>query len=223
MSFLTDNSTQLSSFTVASNFSIQTALFTDCDSNLSLPSNLYVSGAIFGSGTGISNINYNGLLNKPDLSVYATNNNLNSFSTYAALFITNEHIYSLALYNNLYSISSAHQLSINNLQSTSTTILGYVNSISSSHQLSINNLQTTSTTILGYVNSISSAHQLSITNIQSTSTTIFNKTSFSGLYVTGGSVFQGASTHLSTLNISGDTTMNNAEKKSLRSLLLNIE
>ena len=71
------------------------------------------------------------VINTPNLSVYATNTNLNSLSTNATL-------------------------SINNLNSTSTTILGIVNG----HTTSISNLNATSTTILGNLNSLSTQSYL---------------------------------------------------------------
>ena len=61
-------------------------------------SSLNVSGNIIRSGTSLTNLNYNAITNKPDLSVYASNSILNSFST-------------------------ASMLAINNLNATSTTLL----------------------------------------------------------------------------------------------------
>ena len=55
-------------------------------------------GNIIGSGTALTSLNYNVITNKPDLSVYASNTILNSFST-------------------------APMLGINNLNATSTTLL----------------------------------------------------------------------------------------------------
>ncbi len=48
-----------------------------------------VSGNIIGSGTALSNLNYNSITNKPDLTGYATNTNLNSISTFSELNISN--------------------------------------------------------------------------------------------------------------------------------------
>ena len=48
-----------------------------------------VVGNIIGSGTALTNLNYNAITNKPDLTVYATNTNLNTISTFSALNISN--------------------------------------------------------------------------------------------------------------------------------------
>ena len=53
---------------------------------------------MIGSGTALTNLNYNAITNKPDLSVYAQNTILNSYST-------------------------SSMLAINKLNSTSTTLL----------------------------------------------------------------------------------------------------
>jgi hypothetical protein len=53
-------------------------------------------------------------------------------------------------------------------------------------------------------NSLSTFSTLSINNLKATSTEIFNKTNFTNLYVSG------ASTLSSSLNVSGNTTLNNA-------------
>jgi len=52
-----------------------------------LLSSLNVVGNIIGSGTALTNLNYNAITNKPDLTVYATNTNLNSLSQYSTLNI----------------------------------------------------------------------------------------------------------------------------------------
>jgi hypothetical protein len=44
-------------------------------------SSLNIAGNIIGNGTALSNLNYNAIINKPDLTGYATNTNLNSLST----------------------------------------------------------------------------------------------------------------------------------------------
>ena len=106
------------------------------------------------------------------------------------------------------SFSAQAQLLINDLNVTSTTIFNNLNSFSTAAQLSINNLNVTSTSIFNNLNSFSTSAQLSINNLNATSTTIFNKTLFSELYVVGGSTFQGATTCLSTLNISGASLLN---------------
>jgi hypothetical protein len=55
-----------------------------------LVSSLNVVGNIIGSGTALTNLNYNAILNKPDLSGYALTTNLNSFSTTSILSINNK-------------------------------------------------------------------------------------------------------------------------------------
>ena len=97
---------------------------------------------LYGNGTGLTHIQYTNIdgkptnfqsdynstvINTPNLSVYATNTNLNSLST-------------------------SSTLSINNINATSKTILGNLNSLSTSSILSINNINATSTTLLGLVN-----------------------------------------------------------------------
>ncbi len=62
------------------------------------------------------------VINKPDLSVYATNTNLNNISTNSKLSINN------------------HTTSISNLNTTSTTIFNNLNSLSSYSYLNINNI-----------------------------------------------------------------------------------
>jgi hypothetical protein len=89
MSFTNDDSVQLGYISTPTTFSQQQLLFSDTSSNVTVKTNLYVGGAMFGSGTGISNINYNGLLNKPDLTIYSTSINLNSLSTSSILSINN--------------------------------------------------------------------------------------------------------------------------------------
>jgi hypothetical protein len=47
-------------------------------SNVTCNSSLNVIGNIIGSGTALTNLNYNAITNKPDLTQYATNTNLNN-------------------------------------------------------------------------------------------------------------------------------------------------
>ena len=42
-------------------------------------SSLNVQGNIIGNGTAITNLNYNAIIDKPDLTGYALNTNLNNF------------------------------------------------------------------------------------------------------------------------------------------------
>ena len=85
-----NSSTFQSSLFVSGNTTLNNA--TTCMSSLN------VAGNIIGSGTALTNLNYNSITNKPDLTVYATNTILNSYST-------------------------SSMLAINNLNSTSTTLL----------------------------------------------------------------------------------------------------
>jgi hypothetical protein len=55
-----------------------------------LVSSLNVVGNIIGSGAALTNLNYNAIPNKPDLSGYALTNNLNNISTSAILLINNK-------------------------------------------------------------------------------------------------------------------------------------
>ena len=113
-------------------------------------STLNIGGHIIGSGTGLTNLIYGNIINKPDLASTA---NLDSLST------------------------------------TST--------------LNISNLQSTSTTIFNNLNSLSTYSNLNISNLQSTSTSLLNKTNFTNLLVSSSSTF------LSSLNVSGTTSLNN--------------
>jgi len=181
-----------------------------------LLSSLNITGNIIGSGTALTNLNYNAITNRPDLSGYAINTNLNSLSTSSTLSINNLNNTSTTIFNNLNSLSTNSMLSINNLNNTSTTIFNNLNSLSTNSTLSINNLNNTSTTIFNNLNSLSTNSILSINNLNNTSTTIFNnlnslstnstlsinnlnnKTNFTNLLVSN------ASTLLSSLNITGN-------------------
>ena len=118
---------------------------------------------LYGNGTGLTNIGYNNVIykpnnfpsdwlttvsNRPDLTVYATNSNLNSLSTNSILNINNLQSTSTTIFNNLNSFSTNSRLLISNLNATSTTIFNNLNSLSTNSSLSINNLNNTSTTIL---------------------------------------------------------------------------
>ena len=112
--------------------------------------------------------------------------------------------YIYAYNTSLSNLSTYTKLNIDNLNATSTTILGNLNSLSTNSILSINNLNATSTTTFNNLNSLSTNSILSINNLNATSTSIFNKTNFTNLYVSN------ASTLLSSLNVSGTTTLNSA-------------
>jgi hypothetical protein len=62
-------------------------------------SNLTVVGNIIGSGTALTNLNYNAITNKPDLSVYATSANLSIISNNKQDTYTSEREYPPKLYN----------------------------------------------------------------------------------------------------------------------------
>ncbi len=72
-----------------------------------------VSGNIIDSGTALTNLNYNAMTNKPDLTQYATSANLNSLSTNSILSINNlNSTSSTSIFNHLNSLSQASTLSI---------------------------------------------------------------------------------------------------------------
>ena len=60
------------------------------------------------------NLNYTSILNPPNLTVYASNINLNSISTQTYLDIPNIKTTSTTIFNNLNSLSTNSILSINN-------------------------------------------------------------------------------------------------------------
>ena len=68
-------------------------------SNATCMSSLNIAGNIIGNGTALSNLNYNAITNKPDLTGYATNTNLNSLSTNSILSINNLNATSTSLLN----------------------------------------------------------------------------------------------------------------------------
>ena len=85
-------------------------------------SSLNVQGNIIGSGTAITNLNYNAIINKPDLTGYAINTNIDSLSSSSFLAINNLNTSSSILLNNLNSFSTSSILAINNLNATSSTL-----------------------------------------------------------------------------------------------------
>ena len=76
---------------------------------------------LIGNATGLTNLNYNAILNKPDISIYATTTS-----------ISNLNISTSTLFNNYNTTSTL----ISNLNTTSTSLLGFINS----HTTSISNL-----------------------------------------------------------------------------------
>ena len=130
--FTYDNSTQLS-YTPAISFSYNTISTPEVNfhgtSGIYNPSNNVIkmftnnidaltidsNQCLYGNGTGLTNIGYNNVINKPnnfpsdwlttvsnrpDLTVYATNNNLNSLSTNSILNINNLQSTSTTIFNN---------------------------------------------------------------------------------------------------------------------------
>ena len=164
MSYPTDTSVQLNYTTVTilptfSSVTTPSILFNDGTSGLYNPSNNVIkmftnnidaltidsNQCLYGNGTGLTNIGYNNVINKPtnfqtdwlttvsnrpDLTVYATNTNLNSLSTNSTLSINNLITTSNTIFTNLNSYSTNSSLSISNLNSTSTTIFTNLNSLS---------------------------------------------------------------------------------------------
>ena len=172
--------------------------------------------------TNLNNLSTNSILSINNLNATSTtllgylntNNtaisNLNSTST-TILALVNGHTTTInninttstTIFNNLNALSTNSTLTINNLNATSTTIFNNLNALSTNSTLSINNINATSTTIFNNLNALSTNSTLSINNLNATSTTIFNKTNFSNLIISGSSTF------LSSLNVSGFTTLNN--------------
>jgi hypothetical protein len=74
--------------------------------------NVVICGFIVGNGSALTALNYNSIINSPDLSVYATNTNVNSLSSNSTLLI------------------NGHTTQLSNLNSTSTTIFNNLNSLS---------------------------------------------------------------------------------------------
>ena len=136
--------TTLSILPTFSSVTNPTILFNDGTSGIYNPSNNVIkmftnnidaltidsNQCLYGNGTGLTNIGYNNVIgkpsffpadwnttvsNRPDLTVYATNTNLNSLSTFSKLNIDNLNSTSTTIFNNLNSLSSASTLSINNL------------------------------------------------------------------------------------------------------------
>ena len=73
-------------------------LNTTLNNATTINSSLNVVGNIIASGTALTNLNYNAITNRPDLTVYATTVNLNSLSTYSNLNISNIDILIILIY-----------------------------------------------------------------------------------------------------------------------------
>jgi len=130
-----NNKTNFSSFLISNASTLLSALnvsgFTTLNSATTINSTLNVVGNIIGSGTALTNLNYNTITNKPDLTGYALTTNLNNISTSAILSITNLNSTSSTTFNNLNNISTSAILSITNLNNTSTTTFNNVNQLNS--------------------------------------------------------------------------------------------
>jgi hypothetical protein len=74
--------------------------------------NVTICGFIAGNGSTLTALNYNSIINSPDLTVYATNTNVNSLSSNTTLAI------------------NGHTTQLSNLNSTLTTIFNNLNSLS---------------------------------------------------------------------------------------------
>ena len=95
-------------------------IFTNNTDALTIDANQYLTG----DGTGLTNLNYNAITNKPDLSTtYSSILNLNTLSTNSTLSINNLNATSTTIFDNLNSLSTNSILSISNLNSTSQSIL----------------------------------------------------------------------------------------------------
>jgi hypothetical protein len=118
-------------------------IFTNNIDALTIDENQFLTG----NATGLTNLNYNAITNKPDLTIYATNTNLNNLSTTV----------------------SGHTTSIND----NTSSIISINSVLNDHSGYINTLNTNINNNNTSINNINT----SINNINSTSTTIFNSLS----------------------------------------------
>ena len=76
-----------------------------------------------GNGSGLTNVNYDAITNKPDLSTtYSSILNLNTLSTNSTLSINNLNATSTTIFDNLNSLSTKSILSISYLNATSQSI-----------------------------------------------------------------------------------------------------
>ena len=83
--------------------------------NATVLSTLNIGGYIIGSGTGLTNLIYGNIINKPDLASTA---NLNSLSTTSTLNISNLQATSTTIFNNSNSLSTYSNLNISQLMNT---------------------------------------------------------------------------------------------------------
>ena len=124
-------------------------LFTNNNDALTIDENQQLSG----NATGLTNLNYNAIANKPDLTIYATDTNLNNLSSTVSGHTSSINDNTTAININNTSINhistSINNLdeSINNLNSTSSSLLGLING----NTTQITNLNTTSTSLLGLI------------------------------------------------------------------------
>ena len=140
-------------------------IYTSSTTALTIDSNQ----CLYGNATGLTHLQYTNIDGKPtnfqsDWNSTIINKPTNFQSDYNSTVINTPNLSVYATNTNLNSLSSNATLSINNLNSTSTTILGLVNG----HTTSISNLNATSTTILGNLNSISTQSYFTITPLSPT-------------------------------------------------------
>ena len=172
--------------------------------------NVVICGFIVGNGSALTALNYNSIINSPDLSVYSTNTNVNNLSSNTTLSI------------------NGHTTQLSNLNSTSNSLLNNINSLSSqsffyNNYTNLSNLNVSgitklngATTCIGTLNVVGNIIEngTAITNLNYNAITnpptiiSFNNpgTFVSTLNISGNTTINNPATCVSTLNISGKTT-----------------
>jgi hypothetical protein len=116
---------------------------------------------LFGKGNNNIQSDWNTtIINKPDLTTYATITNLNSLSTNSTFSINNLNATSTSLFN----MMNKNNTSKSTLNASSTTESYNLNSLSTNSTLSINNLNATSTTLLNMIKLLTGSSILSSLN-----------------------------------------------------------
>jgi len=147
------------------------------------------------ASSGIYNINgYNILCN--NTTILST---LNVKGVDVSNYINNNNTNLSNINTNLNNLSTNTTLNISNLNNTSTTIFTNLNNLSTNSTLNISNLNATSTTLLGYINALTNPTTLKVNNLNLSQTSVLN----------------GASTCISTLNVSGVSRLNNTNIKGI--------
>ena len=211
--------TCLSSLNVSGNTTLQNA--STCLSSLN------VSGNIIGSGTALTNLNYNAILNPPaianlnlpvtcssSLNVSGNTTLQNASTCLSSLNVSGTTLLSstLNVTGNSYLYSNAYLFSTNNpavfLGVSSCLGLNSTNQYFSTSGI-INDLVLKSS--LGYKLIFQSGNGSAAMYVDGYNNVYFNNAStcLSSFNVSGNTIFQGASTHLSTLNVSGITVLSN--------------